>query len=298
MQMVNLAHGPLYYRSRGEGKPLLLIHGWGGSSRYWKYTLEHFAPNYSVFALDLPGYGQSPPIEDAATGERLAEIVIEFADTMKLEQFDLIAHSFGCSVGAYLAARHPERVRRPVLTCFSTFQHEFERRMVDQLLRQMGMSVAMWHPWAAMWHPWMAVWQSWVSLWRPAMPVYVPSIYQSIAWRFFYTVPSDETILQEGIEDFLRMDQRTSLDSITSALSPSITTTLQQVATPTLLVGARQDMIMPESGVPVVQQLIPKCRLEWIDQCGHVPMIEKPAEYHHLVQTFLEEADDYGASAV
>jgi pimeloyl-ACP methyl ester carboxylesterase len=287
MQRVLLTHGPVYYLHGGEGFPLLLLHGWGGSSRYWKETITACRPFRSVYALDMPGYGHSPPLTDPASAERLARIIIEFADTLNLDQFDLNAHSFGASVAAYLVAHYPQRVRRLILTCFSTFQNEFERRMVDQMMRQMGLSLAMWQPWMSLWHPWTALWQSWMTLWRPRMPGHMPSIYQTIAWRFFYTVPSDEALLQEGFEDFLRMDQRTSLESIISALHPSITTALQAITIPTLLVAARQDMIMPPSGVPVVQELIPNCHLHWIEHCGHVPMIEKPEAYHQIIHNFL-----------
>lgn len=287
MQSVTLSHGPVYYHQRGEGFPLLLLHGWGCSSRYWEQTIQNLSDVRLVVAPDLPGYGISPPLADEITVARLASMIIEFADALAFESFDLNAHSFGASVAAYLAAYHPTRVRQLVLTCFSTFQNEFERRMVEQLLRQMGLSLAMWQPWMALWHPWMALWQSWVTLLRPPTTGAIPSIYQTIAWRFFYTMPSDEALIQQSFNDFLQMDRRTSLESIFSALDPTITDVLQAITRPTLLIGARQDMIMPPAGVPVVARLVPDCRLVWIERCGHVPMVEKPEEYHQLVRTFL-----------
>ncbi len=267
---------------------MLLIHGWGGSSRYWQKTVEYFSRMRSVYTIDLPGYGQSPPLEDDISMERFAEIIKEFADTLELEYFDLNAHSFGSGIAIHLAARWPQNVRRLVLTCFSTFSNEFERRMVEQMLSQMGLSIAMWQPWMSLWHPWMALWQSWLSLWQPPqVQGSVPSIYQTIAWRFFYRMPPDDALLRESLDDFLRMDQRTSLQSIIGALSPAVNLAMQQITAPTLLVGARQDMVMPPTGIPVVARQIPDCRLEWIEYCGHIPMIEKPAEYHELVQRFL-----------
>lgn len=287
MHHIMLAHGPLYYRHAGQGVPLILLHGWGGSSRYWQNTLEHFATTHSVHAPDLPGYGSSPPLNEDVHGERMAHIVIEFADQLEIDQFDLNAHSFGASVAAYIAARWPQRVRRLVLTCFSMFRNEFERRMIEQMLNQVGFSVTLWHPWLSFWHPWMGLWQSWMGIWRPQFPGYVPSIYQTMAWRFFYSPPTDEALLQEIFSDFLEMDQRTSLQTIMNALNPNIAVILQEITAPTLLVAASQDMIMPQYGVPTLKQIIPDCRLVWIDHCGHLPMLEKPTEYHQVVQEFL-----------
>ncbi len=290
MQSLTLSDSTIFYHQKGNGRPLILLHGWGGSSRYWNNSLEVFAADHTVYALDLPGYGQSPALDGDITAERFAEVTLEFADKLNLATFDLVAHSFGCGIAVHIAAHAPERVRRLVLTCFSTFTNEFERRMVEQMLGQMGLSLVMWQPWMSLWHPWMALWQSWLTLWQPPqIQGSVPTIYQTIAWRFFYRMPPDDPMLQESFGDFLNMDQRTSFQSIISALNPAINTAMQQITAPTLLIGARQDMIMPQTGVPVVAELIPTCRLEWIDQCGHIPMIERPDVYHPLVQSFLDE---------
>lgn len=286
-QSIALSHGPVSYSKTGQGKPLILLHGWGGSSRYWHNTLSLLADARTVYSLDLPGYGQSPPFDEEITSERFVNVVLEFADALEIDRFDLNAHSFGCSIAALLTSNYPERVRRLVLTCFSTFSSDFERRMVEQTLTQMGLSLAMWHPWMSLWHPWMSLWHSWMTMLQPQVYRSVPSVYQSIAWRFFYRVPNNDTLLRDYFEDFLQMDQRTSLASILSALSPTVNVALQRIAVPTLLVAARQDMIMPPSGTPVVARLIPKCRLQWIEHCGHIPMIEKSDEYHGYVRSFL-----------
>jgi pimeloyl-ACP methyl ester carboxylesterase len=291
MQSLELSDSTIFYHQKGQGSPIILLHGWGGSSRYWYNTLDHLATNHTVYALDLPGYGQSPALDGDISAERFAAILIEFADKLNLATFDLIAHSFGCGIAVHVAAHAPQRIRRLVLTCFSTFSNEFERRMVEQMLSQMGLSLALWQPWMSLWHPWMGLWQSWLTLWQPPqMQGSIPTIYQTIAWRFFYRMPTDDTMLRESFGDFLDMDQRTSFNSIISALNPTINHAMQLITTPTLLIAARQDMIMPQTGVPVVAELIPTCQLEWIDQCGHIPMIEQPDVYHHLVQSFLLEA--------
>lgn len=286
---LNLSGSTIAYRSITHNPqaeqntlPLILIHGWGGSSRNWQSTLEDLADLRRIYALDLPGYGESPPLIEAPNWERMANMVIEFANLLNLEQFDLNGHSFGAGVATYIAARWPTRVRRLTLTCFSTYRNELERRVVDQFLRQMGLSVALWQPWMALWEPWMALWQPWM-VWMGGMT----SIYQTLAWRFFYRVPANEHLLREGLEDFLRMHGPTAVENAISASDPMLNTTLAEIKTPTLLIGTRQDMIMPPPGVEVVAQLIPGCELIWIDQCGHIPMIEQRAEYHRLLRAFL-----------
>ncbi len=266
---VTVWDGPIFYREANSGPrpPLLLLHGWGGSSRYWRTTLATLGAERRILAPDLPGFGESPPMHGPATAERLAELVIAFADAMGLTQFDLNGHSFCASVAVYVAERYPQRVRRLVLTCMSTFRSEFERRMVDQVHHVMAL-------WMALRRPWMGERRI---------------IYRTAASRFFYRAPKDDAILRESFADFLKMDRRTALETAASAGEPHINQALQAVRCPTLVIGARQDKIMPPPGTPEVARLVPDSRLLWIEQCGHLPMVERPAEYHAALRAFLDD---------
>lgn len=259
---------PIFYRYAGSGvaPPLVLIHGWGGSSRYWRNTLAALGSRRTVYGLDLPGFGDTPPLASRANFEQLAGAVLAFVDALGLERFDLNGHSFSGSVAALVASRHPHRVRRLVLTCFSTFCNEFERRMVDQVHNVIAL---------------------WMSLRRPWMARYRP-FYRTVASRFFHRVPADDAILHESFADFMKMDRRTALESAASSGDPAITSILRNVRAPSLIIGARQDSIMPSAGIPQVARLIPDSRLVWIESCGHLPMIERPDLYHQLVGSFLD----------
>jgi pimeloyl-ACP methyl ester carboxylesterase len=266
---VTIWDGPVFFREAGDGvrPPLLLLHGWGGSSRYWRATLAALGADRRVLALDLPGFGASPPLAGPATASRLAELVLAFADAQGLEQFDLNGHSFCASVAVYIAARWPGRVRRLVLTSISTFRNERERRMVDQVHHILGL-------WMALRRPWMAE--------RRAF-------YRTVGSRFFYRNPADDAVLREAVADFLKMDKRTALESAASSSDAAINQAMAAVACPTLVIGARQDRIMPPRGTPEVARLVPDSRLLWIERCGHLPMIERPDEYHAALRDFLDE---------
>jgi pimeloyl-ACP methyl ester carboxylesterase len=270
---MTIAGSTLYYRRHGEGPPLLLLHGWGGSSRYWRGTLSALGHAHDMIAPDLPGFGDSPPIDGHMSGQRLAELVIAFADQLGLEQFDLNGHSFSAGVAAFVAARHPKRVRHLVLTSFSTFRNEFERRMVDQIHRVMSV-------WMAMRQPWMAERRL---------------FYRTVSSRFFYRTPSDDAILRESFADFLKMDKRTAVESAGSSADPAINPAMAQIRAPTLIIGARQDSIMPPAGTPTVAQLIAGSQLTWIEHCGHLPMIERPDVYHRLLAEFLAYSTEQNA---
>lgn len=261
-----VAGSPVYYRRRGAGFPLLLLHGWGGSSHYWRSTLDRLGTTHDVIAPDLPGFGDSPPLEGKhAGGQHMADMVIAFADQLGLTQFDLNGHSFSAGVAAFVAARYPTRVRRLVLTSFSTFRTELERRIVDQVHRVMSL-------WMALRRPWMAERRM---------------FYRTVSSRFFYRTPNDDALLRESFMDFMKMDRRTALESAASSGDPAINLALRQISAPTLIIGSRQDNIMPPAGTPKAAELVSNSRLVWIERCGHLPMIEQPEIYHRLLAEFL-----------
>lgn len=265
MKQVNLSSGPVCYRSVGNGPPLLLLHGWGGSSRYWQGTFKRLADVRTLYAPDLPGYGESPPLEGPITLQRMASLMVEFMAALGIERCDINGHSFSAGVTSYIAAHYPQLVRSLTLTCASTFRSERERKRVREVHRVAGL-------WVKVRQPWMG---------------HVPRFYRQVAKIFFYHVPDDDDLLRESVDDFLRMDRRTGIESAMNAATAGFNRVLRRVAAPTLVVGARQDGVMPEYGPPMVAKLIPGSRMVWIENCGHLPMIERPQTYHRVIRSFL-----------
>ncbi|MEX2600822.1 MAG: alpha/beta hydrolase [Balneolaceae bacterium] len=87
--------GQLAYRVIGEGKPLIVLHGWGSSSRVMEPASRLLAPNHTCYLIDLPGFGLSPdPPEAWAVGD-YAELTGSFIRSLNLPEADLLVHSFG-----------------------------------------------------------------------------------------------------------------------------------------------------------------------------------------------------------
>jgi pimeloyl-ACP methyl ester carboxylesterase len=98
-----------------EGTSLLCLHSIPHSGRFFRRFLTVTGVGRSVFAPDLPGFGDSdPPPPRSGVAEHAAGIA-DFLDTMRLRQVDLLGHGFGAAVAAELAATRPTQVRRLVL---------------------------------------------------------------------------------------------------------------------------------------------------------------------------------------
>lgn len=98
-----------------EGTPLLCLHDSPLSGRSFARFLAVAGVRRSVFAPDLPGFGDSDPLPAAAGIAEHAAAIGDFLDAMRLRQIDLLGHRFGALVAAELAATRTAQVRRLVL---------------------------------------------------------------------------------------------------------------------------------------------------------------------------------------
>ena len=106
----------LRYLKRGEGgDQVLLIHGFGGDLNNWLFNHEALAAKREVFALDLPGHGESVKAVGDGSLDTLTDRVIGFMDTLGIESAHLVGHSMGGAICLNLAKRAPSRVKSLVL---------------------------------------------------------------------------------------------------------------------------------------------------------------------------------------
>jgi len=111
-EKVDVGGRRIRYLRRGEGgEPVLLIHGFGGDLGNWLFNHEALAEKRAVYALDLPGHGESTKDVGAGTLEELAAVAAAFLETVGVRAAHLVGHSMGGAVAMTLAAAAPERVR-------------------------------------------------------------------------------------------------------------------------------------------------------------------------------------------
>ena len=109
-----MAYVPHFVR-RGDGPPLLLLHGNGEDGGYFVRQTEYFSRHYTVYALDTRGHGRSPRGAGPFTMARFAQDLLDFMDEQKLERAHLLGFSDGGNIALTFALAHQERIRRLVL---------------------------------------------------------------------------------------------------------------------------------------------------------------------------------------
>ena len=85
----------IYIVDEGKGFPLVLVHGFLGSSEMWKLQIEYFKKKYRVITPDLPGFGKSNKLNSKKSISSMAQTIIDCIKEKKLENFYLLGHSMG-----------------------------------------------------------------------------------------------------------------------------------------------------------------------------------------------------------
>ncbi len=105
----------LKYHRSGSGPPIILIHGLGLSLREWQKNLETLANWGTVYALDLPGFGESEDPEHTLQTRSLAQTALNFVEALNLGPAVWIGHSLGGEICLWAATLQPQAVRGMVL---------------------------------------------------------------------------------------------------------------------------------------------------------------------------------------
>lgn len=105
----------LYYRERGRGETLILLHGNGEDGSYFSHQIEFFSHRYRVIAVDTRGHGNSPRGTAPFTMEQFAEDVASFMEEHGIADATVLGFSDGANIAMKLALQHPKKVNALIL---------------------------------------------------------------------------------------------------------------------------------------------------------------------------------------
>jgi pimeloyl-ACP methyl ester carboxylesterase len=112
MSAVILREQIIHYEVLGRGRPLVFLHGWVGSWRYWVPSMQATSQSFRAYALDLWGYGDSAKKPLFYSLEQQVSLLSEFLNEMGIGKIALIGHGLGAVVGILYSIRNPNLVDR------------------------------------------------------------------------------------------------------------------------------------------------------------------------------------------
>ncbi|MFD1466893.1 alpha/beta fold hydrolase [Hymenobacter caeli] len=254
----------MHYIRRGAGKPLLLLHGLGGSWRSWQTILDDLAVERDVVAVDLPGFGETPPLAGPVTIATLADAVTAFLKDHDLLGIDAVGSSMGARLVLELARRGGvlgavvsldpggfwQGWEKPVFYHSVALSTKLVRALQPVMPAITGSAVGRTALFAQFSH----------HPWKLAPHVALDEM------RTFASAPSFDELLKNLVEG--EEQQGASKGSI---LGP-------------LVIGwGRQDYVCLPNQSKLALEKFPDARLYWFENCGHFPQWDQPAEATRLI---------------
>jgi pimeloyl-ACP methyl ester carboxylesterase len=265
---VRVGGGRVLLVEAGAGRPVVLIHGLGGTFRYWLGTVDRLAGQHRAIAVDLPGFGGSDPaarpFDLLAAGER----VLAACEAIGAVRPVLVGHSLGGPVAALVAARFPERVGGVVLVGSASLsrQRAWRRHVLVPAMR-----LALRHP------------RSWENLLAAHRSV------RRVVFREMFVDPAElpgaETRMLVGGASLARQIR----DSLESTLAFDLGDLLPALRVPLGLVWGDLDRTAPFADAELASRLRPDAPLRIVRGAGHMPMLERPDEFAEALAAVLPD---------
>lgn len=268
MKKMKLADGlTVAYKDEGQGAPVVLLHGYCGSSRYWDKALPLLAKEMRIIAPDARGHGDSGATEGVYSMELLADDVERLLDALQLPKAYVLGHSMGGYTALAFAEKHPDRLLGVGLVHSTAYPDDEAgkagRLKVAERVEKEGV--------------------------RPFIDELVPKLF----------APEHRNAMPDELEAAKRIGYGTSAQgAIGCALGmrerPDRRHVLEQVRVPALLLAGEADAVVPpEKRFPVDRPNVVRHELKG---AGHMSMMEAPEAFAQAVVSFVREAEKARAS--
>ncbi len=254
-------HFELHGLDRPDAPTMILSSGLGGSATYWAPQIEDLGRHYRLVMYDHRGTGRTGGEVPEASGIRaMADDVLEIAENLGLEQFDFMGHALGGLIGLDIAARHAGRIGRMILVNAWSKADPHSHRCFDvriELLEKSG-----------------------VAAFVKAQPLFL----YPAAWMS----ENNERLEADEKHGIAHFQGRTNILRRIAALRQfDIDARLADIATPTLVLATRDDLLVPYTSSLRLAEHLPNAELALLDFGAHAVNVTKPQEFNETVLRFI-----------
>lgn len=124
----------VHYEALGRGRPVIFLHGWVGSWRYWINAMQVAATSFRAYAIDLFGFGDSMRDPQRYSLDKQADLLKRFLDEMGIGKIALVGHNLGSMVGLSYLKQWPQSVDR-----LMAINHPFDYSSINIRMRTASM---------------------------------------------------------------------------------------------------------------------------------------------------------------
>jgi pimeloyl-ACP methyl ester carboxylesterase len=244
------------FRKIGKGKPVILIHGFCETHEIWNGFAERLAEKFEIYAIDLPGFGQSTPLSSHFSLVDIAQTILNWMDRQKIRLPFVVGHSLGGYVGLAMAKVAQQMVSGLCLFHSTPYpdteEKKSNRNRVMEFVNKNGVD--------------------------PFVDTFVPGLFFN---KKHLSIPI--------VDKIARGTSRETLLAYTEAMRdrPSSIELLKTFEKPMLVLAGKNDTIVPVESVLDFGHLARKSEIEILNDTGHMAMFEQPEKARNIISDFL-----------
>lgn len=256
MSIVVIDNQVVHYEVFGRGQPVLFLHGWLGSWRYWFPTMEVVAEQFRTYSFDFWGFGDSRRKRTQESIQAYSDQVIRFLDALGIDRVMLVGHSMGGMVALKTAITYPDRIQR-----VTTVGAPIDGDSLSWLLKLTD-------------RPFFADTFARIPLLRRQL------------FRFFLGETNDPAV-NEVIDDSVKSSANTLRYAVSSMWRTDLRPELPRLRVPTLIVhGGRDDIVNPNQADLFDQ--VPMAEVILMARSRHFPFLDEATIFNDVLLRFLK----------
>ena len=269
-KFVTVGDKKVHYIEKGNGKPIILIHGFLYHTVMWKQNIDALAKKHKVYAIDLWGWGYSERLkENEYSFERYGKQIEGFMDALNIKKATLVGQSMGGGISVYVAAHNPERVDRLILV---------DPAVIPYPMTTVGKIYQL----------------PFVGEFMNAIPGDALAINNIRTIWFYDKNKADDEYCKEVLQPFCIKGSYSSMMFILRNVlkEPYVereANVLTKMAIPILIIHGREDKAVPLDRSQKLNDLWKGSKLVVFDKAGHTPHEEYPEKFNKLALDFLSE---------
>jgi pimeloyl-ACP methyl ester carboxylesterase len=248
MQHELIQENDFRYITDGEGPVLLILHGLFGALSNFNDVINRFSKDFKVVIPMMPIYDL--PVQETHV-KSLADFIHRFVEFKKFDKINVLGNSLGGHVALVYTLNYPETVNSMILTGSSGL---YENAMGGSFPRREDYEF----------------------------------IRKKVAFTFYDPAIATDELVDEVFEIVNNKEKLIRVLALAkSAIRHNMGDDLHKLDVPTCLIWGKNDQITPPEVADEFHRLLPQSDLFWIDECGHAPMMEKPAEFNEILEPWL-----------
>jgi len=246
----------IYIGDEGKGFPLILIHGFLGSSKMWEPQINFFKNYFRVITPDLPGFGKSNKAKSHNRIQSIANLLMNCLEEKKIDKFYLLGHSMGGMIVQEMAKKYGNKIVK--LICYST------------------------GPRGEMPGRFESVDQSRENLKKKGLEITVKNIAKT-----WFVRKENAKYFDICIEAGKQTSTKAADDALIAFKNWNGVDTLKNIKNETLIVWGDQDRSYNLEQIKTLEKSIKKSKLVIFKNCAHNVHLEQPDQFNNTIKNFL-----------